>query len=206
MNMMRCKVIPSSDDDAGDALITLEALRLQCSVVPYDEDSENVFTHPDDALLEALLAAAIDRAENFTGLSIKLKAYEGALDAFPEDGGPIEIAYPPLVEILGVTYGNDSEMQFFDDYALDDYSQPARIQPLSPGAWPTQAYPLAGIRISFEAGYDATNLPAAIRQALLLMVGDWYEHREDSGEKQNYPLNNGVVALLRPYRVLLGFA
>lgn len=204
MNSMRCKVLPSSDD-AGDPLITLEALRLQCAVVPYDEDSDGNLLHPDDDLLVALLAAAVDRAEQFTGLSIRLKAYEGALDAFPACGKEIEIARPPLVELLGVTYGNDSEVTYFADYALDDYSQPARIKPLS-GAWPTFTYPLAGVKISFEAGYTAADLPAAIRQALLLMVGDWYEHREDSTDKQNYPINNGVMALLRPYRVELGVA
>lgn len=205
MSLMRCKVIPSTDDDA-DPLIALDALRLQCSVVPYDQDSDGNLTHPDDDLLVALLAAAVDRAENFTGLSIRLKTYEGALDAFPACGAPIEIANPPLVEILSVLYGNDSELQAFDDWALDDYSQPARIQPLAGAAWPVFTYPLAGVKIAFEAGYDATNLPAAIRQALLLMVGDWYEHREDSGDKQNYPIANGVMALLRPYRVLLGMA
>lgn len=204
MSTMRCKVLPSSDD-AGDPLITLEALRLQCSVVPYDEDSDGNLSHPDDALLVALLAAAVDRAENFTGLSIRLKAYEGALDAFPPCGAAIEIARPPLVELLGVTYGNDSEVTDFADYALDDYSQPARIQPLA-GAWPSFSYPLAGVRIAFEAGYTAADLPAGIRQALLLMVGDWYEHREDSSDKQNHPLANGVMALLRPYRVELGAA
>lgn len=204
MTRMRCKALPSSDDE-GDPLVTLEALRLQCSVVPYDEDSDGAFTHPDDDLLVALLAAAVDRAENFTGLSIRLKSYEGALDAFPDDGGEIEIANPPLVEIHGVTYGNDSEVLEFTDWALDDYSQPARIKPLT-GGWPSFSYALAGVKIAFEAGYTAADLPAAIRQALLLMVGDWYEHREDSTDKQNWPLNNGAMALLRPYRVELGFA
>lgn len=203
--MMRCKVIPSSDDDA-DPLISLDDLRLQCSVVPYDEESDGNFTHPDDDLLVALLAAAVDRAENFTGLSIRLKSYEGALDAFPDCGGVIEIPNPPLVELISVLYGNDSEMLAFDDWALDDYSQPARVKPLAGAAWPTFAYPLAGVKIAFDAGYYADTLPAAIRQALLLMVGDWYEHREDSGDKQNFPINNGVMALLRPYRVLLGMA
>lgn len=205
MSLMRCKVLPSSDDE-GDPLITLAALRLQCSVVPYDEDSDGNYTHPDDDLLVALLAAAVDRAERFTGRSIRLKSYEGALDAFPDDGGEIEIAHPPLVEIHSVLYGNDSEMLDFADYALDDYSQPARIKPLGGLAWPTFSYPLAGVKIAFEAGYAAADLPAAIRQALLLMVADWYEHREDSSDKQNWPLNNGVMALLRPYRVELGFA
>jgi uncharacterized phiE125 gp8 family phage protein len=205
MNLMNCRVIPSSNDEA-DPLISLEDLRLHCSVVPYDEDSDGNFTHPDDTLLQALLLAAIERAEDFTGLSIQLKSYEGALDEFPEDGGVLEIPNPPLVEIISISYGNDSEIEYFYDYALDDNAMPARVKPLGGASWPTFTYALGGVRVTFDAGYDSTTLPNVIRQALLLMVGDWYKNREDSTDKQQMTIPNGAMALLRPRRVLLGFA
>lgn len=198
--MMRCKVIPTSDDD--DDLVTLAECRLQCAVVTYDIDS-----HPDDALLVAYRDAAIESAEAFTGLSIKLKTYEGALDAFPDDGGEIEIARPPLVEIESVLYGNDSETTAFLDFAVDDYSKPARIAPLAGAAWPTfDTYPLAGVKVRYQAGYTAETLPRAIKQAILLTVADWYEHREDSAEKALSEIPNGAQSLLRPLRVNLGMA
>lgn len=196
---MRCKVIQTSDDD--DDFISLDECRLQCAVVPYDIDS-----HPDDALLVAYRDAAIESAEAFTGLSIKLKTYEGALDAFPDDGGEIEIANPPLVEVESVLYGSDSETTAFTDFAVDDYAQPARIKPLAGSAWPTFDYALAGVRIRFQAGYTAATLPKAIKQAILLTVADWYEHREDSAEKALTEIPNGAQSLLRPLRVNLGMA
>lgn len=200
---MRCKVIPTSDDD--DAIITLAECRAQCSVVPYDDDSDGVETHPDDALLLIYRDAAIEAAETFTGLSIRLKTYEGALDAFPDDGAEIEVANPPLVEIESVLYGNDSETTAYADWTLDDYSKPARIKPLL-GDWPTLDYPLAGVKIRFQAGYTATTLPKALKQAILLMIGDWYEHREDSTEKAATTIPNGAESLLRPLRVNFGMA
>jgi len=202
--MMRCKVIPTSDDD--DDILTLEECRAQCSVVPYDDDSDGATSHPDDTLLLAYRDAAIESAEAFTGLSIKLKTYEGALDEFPDDGEAIEIANPPLVEIESVLYGSDSETAAFTDFAVDDYSQPARIKPLAGAAWPTFDYALAGVRIRFQAGYTAATLPKALKQALLLTIGDWYEHREDSTAKAMTVLPNGAESLLRPLRVRLGMA
>jgi len=201
---MRCKIIPTSDDE--DDLLTLAECRAQCSVVPYDDDSDGVTSHPDDALLLGYRDAAIESAEAFTGLSIKLKTYEGALDAFPDDGEAIEIANPPLVEIESFLYGNDSEATEFLDFALDDYSKPAQIKPLF-GEWPTfDSYPLAGVKIRFQAGYTATTLPKALKQALLLTIADWYEHREDSTEKAATTIPNGAESLLRPLRVRLGMA
>ncbi len=50
---------------------------------------------------------------------------------------------------------------------------------------------------------DATGMviTAAIKLAILLMAGHWYEHREDSSEVQLYPIPMGFNALLEPYRL-----
>jgi uncharacterized phiE125 gp8 family phage protein len=55
------------------------------------------------------------------------------------------------------------------------------------------------------AGYgdDAEDVPQAIRQAMMLMIGHWYENREDTlgvGNIQRIP--QGSEYLLWPYRVL----
>ena len=58
-------------------------------------------------------------------------------------------------------------------------------------------YALSQIR--FTAGYGApTDVPAAIRQAMLLLVTQWYEHRQVTGTGTALPFS--VEALLAPYR------
>ena len=53
--------------------------------------------------------------------------------------------------------------------------------------------------ITFTAGYGApAEVPAAIRQAMLLLVTQWYEHRQVTGTGTALPF--AVDALLAPFR------
>ena len=73
-------------------------------------------------------------------------------------------------------------------------------------SWPgTTLKTAAGVTITFVAGYGATSasVPESIRQAILLLVGHWYENREATvgvGNMQVLPM--GVKALLSDYRVM----
>jgi uncharacterized phiE125 gp8 family phage protein len=62
----------------------------------------------------------------------------------------------------------------------------------------------APVWVEFDAGFgDAEDVPAPIKAAILLMVGDLYENREDTvvGTSLDVrPLPRGVDALLAPYR------
>ena len=55
------------------------------------------------------------------------------------------------------------------------------------------------VAVTFTAGYGApADVPAAIRQAMLLLVTQWYEHRQVTGTGTALPF--AVEALLAPYR------
>ena len=56
------------------------------------------------------------------------------------------------------------------------------------------------VRVEFTAGYgtEAADVPAPLRQAILLLVANGYEHRD--GQTNSLPLM--VDALTMPYRVL----
>jgi uncharacterized phiE125 gp8 family phage protein len=70
--------------------------------------------------------------------------------------------------------------------------------------WPQPGQAANGIEIDFTAGYGdaAADVPAPMRQALLLLVAHWYEHRcpiEVGAPDMVIP---AVVSdLLAPYRV-----
>lgn len=51
-------------------------------------------------------------------------------------------------------------------------------------------------KVTIELGFDSDSLPRDILSAMLLMVGDAYEKREDRNQGNNTAVNN----LLRPYR------
>ena len=49
---------------------------------------------------------------------------------------------------------------------------------------------------------DGVVVPAALRQAMLMLVGHWYAAREATAETRLEPVPHGVKALIAPYRRL----
>jgi PAS domain-containing protein len=74
--------------------------------------------------------------------------------------------------------------------------------------WPTVRPELDSIQITALAGYPSENspegadgVPRSIKQAILLMVGDMYEHREEKITGTIVTENKTLHALLHPHRV-----
>lgn len=225
---MRPKII---DAEAGEP-ITLAECRTHLNIYPYEVDSDGVRTHPDDAMILAMLEAARVSCEDFTGRAITRKTYEIALDNFPfsnpqyvpsslidaatsSRNGAIELPMPPLVSVVSVMVGDTSDaLMTTDEYLVDDYSQPAKLYPPTGTYWPSIASAKNQIKVRYIAGYGVDSdgnipLPAAIRHAILLALGSMYANREDVAELLRggfATLPNGVESLLRPYRVKLGMA
>jgi uncharacterized phiE125 gp8 family phage protein len=102
-------------------------------------------------------------------------------------------------------YDTDGVEQTLDvaEYYEDAKSKPARIVPVS--SWPATKDRPNAVTITIEAGYGATadKVPQVIKQALLLMVGDMYENREETVVGtivSTLPLT--ADRLLRPFRLL----
>jgi uncharacterized phiE125 gp8 family phage protein len=174
----------------------------------------------EDALIEALLAAAIEHAERFTGLTISPRQREVAFDAFPESAADgLELGTWPVHDAqIAYTSGGAEEVVSSSSEAaleieLDTYVRPAVI---TATAWPAADARASAVRVSFTAGFqsatDSTDepdllpLPPGIRAAVLLMLGHLYANREASADKPMSEIPLGVDALLRPHRLLLGMA
>lgn len=195
--------------------LTLEECYAHLRIVPDEESSD--LTHPDDSLILAQIGAARQFAEDFTGLSIAVKTYELALDAFPED--EIKLPHPPLVEIESVRYVDPDEVvQTVPSvqYVIDTYQTAQGAGWLFPAKgveWPATDDVVNAVKIRYRAGYavdgdgsDVEPLPYTVKAALLLIVGHLYEHREEATEKALAEIPLGAKALLRPLRVRFGMA
>jgi uncharacterized phiE125 gp8 family phage protein len=203
---MKPRVIVQPDGE----LLTIEECRAQLNVTPYVLDSDGAGTHPDDALIMAMLGAAREHCENFLGLSLVQRTYEIALDSFPIGAMGIELPMGPVVSVESVVVGEEDSDSLVDagTYIFDVFSAPGRIVPVT--TWPLMFPASNAVRIRYVAGYgddtDSEPLPFAIRAAILLMLGHLYKNREDTVEGVISSLPNGVEALLRPLRVRLGMA
>lgn len=161
--------------------VTVEEAKLHCRVDHNDED----------ATFERLITAARVSCESFVGRAFVERVYEYTLDRFPR-GRKIVLPYPPVVSIDSVVYydrdGALETMVEGDDYLVDTINEPAAVILPNGISWPSLSlYALHPIRVTYTAGYPmipgtpddyTTNVPAYAKQAILLCVGNWYEHRE----------------------------
>jgi uncharacterized phiE125 gp8 family phage protein len=158
-----------------------------------------------DTLISLYIRAARQGLDGRTGWldrSLNTQTWELRLDRFPV--GPVLLPYPPVQGVVGITYldpDGGTVLLPIDQYSVDIGSEPARVWAGS-GGWPATDASLASVMIQYMAGYgdEAEDVPWSIRAALLLMIGDMYEHREANVER---PLTNNpaVKSLLDPFRV-----
>ena len=135
----------------------------------------------EDALISSLITAAREYCEAFQNRAYITQVWEITLDAFPRN--LMVVPRPPLQSVDSIKYTDSSGTETtFDaeNYIVDTDSEPGRIALAMNALWPTVTLqPINGVRVRFTAGYgDATKIPLMVKQAILLLIGHWYEHRE----------------------------
>lgn len=157
-------------------------------------------THPDeDALIARLIAAARTHVEQATRRALITQGRRLYLDGWPP-GRVVRLPASPVQRIDAVTvYDADGMPVALDPaaYRLEGTASPARLK-VHAGA-PAAAN---GIEIDFTAGYgdEAASVPAPLAQAVLLLVGHWYEFREAGSELEAASIPLGFDALTAAYR------
>jgi uncharacterized phiE125 gp8 family phage protein len=159
----------------------------------------------DDALITGLIAAARQMVEQYTDLVLIDTVLEEALRGFPPDndrvtqGRDIVLTKSPVQSVASISYTNaDGNAQTVDlaDTVLDNYSKPARIWPTG-NEWPVTREGPASVKVRYTAGYGAAaDVPSMIKQAMLLLIGDWYDNRED-GPRRFPQASKSLLDLVR---------
>jgi len=175
------------------------------------------YTDEDD-LIAALVTAATNNVEQWTGRALVDQTWDLYLDAFPTGTDlEIRIPKPPLISVTSFVYDNSAGVETTVDpseYYVDSVTEPGWVVPVgSSPSWPTPIDAINSVRIRFRAGYMTADSPSVslppedIRAAVKLLLGSMYENREDqvTGTIANR-MPWGVEQLLRPHRVLLGMA
>lgn len=151
--------------------ITLEDAKLHC----------RVDTAADDALINALITAATELAEQKTGRALMAQTWELTLDAFPE---AFEITRIPLQSITSLKYIDTAGVEQTLSNALysmdmaDDHGF-AYVVPVYNGTWPENRAQINAVALRYVAGYaSAAAVPEGIKQWIRLMVSTMYENRE----------------------------
>ena len=182
--------------------ISLEEARLHLRL----DTSGSPPSHPDDSIVESLITAARQNAEDYTGLKIASGVYEVRADSFKDF--EISLETWPVTSVTSISYvdleGNDQTLTV-SDYDIDTYARPARIKSM------LTTFPAAKeVTIRFTAGFtdgqspNPYPIPQSIKAAMLLMIGHLYDNREAVSDVQSYERPMGSTYLLNPYRIKLG--
>ncbi|MDB5733227.1 MAG: hypothetical protein JWQ03_3122 [Variovorax sp.] len=176
------------------AVVTLEEAKQHLKV-EHDED---------DALITSMVAAAtghIDGPDGWLGRAIGLQTLEARLGA-GYCSGRIVLPYRPIASVVSMKYIDSDGAE--QTLAADQYSlRGHELWPAFDVTWPTPRAEPEAVRVQYQAGYSS--LPAAIRAAILLMVGDLDRNRTTVAAGANnvaaVPMSTTVENLLSPFRV-----
>lgn len=142
--------------------------------------------------IKTKITAATQDRERFTGRQFVTATWELWLDSWPSSG-VIAIPKPPLLTVVSIKYiDQDGTEQTWSsvDYLVVAPAGPAAqhgFVALGYGkSWPSVRSQRAAIKVRFTAGYGAAEaVPAALKQAVLLVFGEMYDHREDQAFDQS---------------------
>lgn len=179
--------------------VTYADILSHLRVDPFDEaiDLDSI------TYVDGLIASIRKDCEVFTNRVFLSQTWRYSLDKWPETNY-IQIPKPPLQSITSVTVLTKDEVSEVLDpvyYHVDTASIKGRVILGADESWPNyELYPMNPIQILFVCGYGSTpeDVPAAIRYAILLQVGDLWDNREDYREGK---LIRASERLLWPYRV-----
>jgi uncharacterized phiE125 gp8 family phage protein len=159
----------------------------------------------EDTLIASLIVTSRLHVEAAAGVALIAQGWSWYLDAWPR-GHAVKLPLRPVQSIAAVRLYDEAAIPTALDpatYFLDGAAAPPRLVRHGALPWPKPARIANGIEIAFTAGYGsaAAEVPAPIRQAILLLVAHWHEHRSPlEPGVQPEPLPDMVSELLAPYR------
>lgn len=153
--------------------VTLTEAKAQCRVDLTD----------DDTFITGLIGRAREYVEKLDWRAFMTQTLELWIAEWP--GEDLTLPRPPLASVTHIKYYdvNDVEATLSTAvYFVDTVSEPGRVGLKYNQTWPNVALrDYNAICVTFVAGWATANaVPKTIKQAILLVIGHWYENREAS--------------------------
>jgi len=155
-----------------------------------------------DALIETTLRAAMAAIEGRIGKMLFQRSFRWVLECWRDAEQALPVA--PVSAITSVTLvdaaGDEVVVSAAAYRLIPDLHRPR----LAGKGTALPTIPSDGlVRVVFNAGFGAawTDVPVDLRQAVLLLAGEYYEHRHDDGA-QAAGLPFGVVTLIERWRTV----
>jgi uncharacterized phiE125 gp8 family phage protein len=162
-----------------------------------------VDTDADDAYIASLITAAREWCEAYCDETLVHTQYRMTLDSFPVE---IELPRPPMassgtVTAVSITYTLESQTTATlatSEYRVDRDSVPGVMRTNYNGSWPSHLLDYNAVAVTWWGGKsaDGTGIEQRIRNAILWLVGYWYERRQAAEGVNLTEIPFGVKSLL----------
>lgn len=170
------------------------------------KDHLRISSVDQDNVLPIYLDAAVAHVETYTGRPLMRQTWRLTLPGFYDRTWLPYAA--PLGAVTGVTYydtANALQTLASSVYAVPADEEPASVRLAYAQAWPSVYDREDAVSVTYTVGATAaTDVPAPLRQAVLLLAGHFYENREavlvSAISKE---MEFTVTALCAPYRLWL---
>lgn len=142
-------------------------------------------THSDDdTYITTLIKVAREWAETWTRKAFITQTWTMKLDYGWPSGDEIVLPVGPTQSVTSISYvdtAGATQTLSTSLYDVQTYHPSGRITTAYNASWPDVRDTEDAITVVWVAGYGAAaaNVPVPVRQALLLLIGHWYETREE---------------------------
>jgi len=159
----------------------------------------------DDTLLTRLINVAVAYTDVKGALGQAMITQKWGQWVGPNPPKEVKLILGPVQSVTAIKYYDTDGVLQTDDYNNYDIFGTETYTTISPKtgfSWPTTQQRSDAIKIEYEIGFgDATtDVPETVRHALMLLIGHWYDNRENTqmDELSNIPF--GYMELLNIHR------
>lgn len=170
-------------------IVSVEQAFTWCRIDGYDE------SHPEFGLVELLILTAEEEIESYLNKVIRKGVFVFNFTGFCA----FDVNKYPCQSIDSVKYHDGSDYVDLNtaNYEEFKYSNEGVIIRYK-GTLPTLEDRLDAVKVTVTCGYELSEIPNYIKTAMQLMVGEWYNNR-DNGKKE-FP--TVAESILRKHRMM----